>query len=98
MLRNTQNPLFSLIFQVIVDVEILVDDVDDGLDAVTLVDSRCLVQDQKGHSLRQNFIVLTQVLDQIKVLGLEVYYLGHKCVELHTLVFHVIQFIPMLDQ
>lgn len=98
VLRDTQNPLFSFLSEVILDLQELMDHIDNRLDSIALVDPRSLIQNQIGHLFRQHLIILAQVFDDVEVLGLEVDHLGHECVVLHALVLHVVQFVALFDQ
>jgi hypothetical protein len=83
---------------VIVDIEELVNDVDNGFDGIALADFGCFVEDEEGHFLRHDLIVFAQVFDQVEVLGLEVDDFVYECVVLQAAVFHVIKLVAVFDE
>lgn len=69
-----------------------------GFDAITLIDSRGFMENKKCHFLRKDFIIATKIFNDIKVFSLEIDNFRHKCVVSHALVFHIIEFIAVLNQ
>ena len=72
--------------------------VDNGFDGIALIDFGGFVEDEEGHFFRHDLIVFAQVLNQVKVLGLEVDDFADKRIMLQTSVFHIIKLIAMLDK
>ena len=77
VLGNTQDPFLAFVSQVIMDIEELVDDIDNGFDGVTLVDFGGFIENEEGHFFGHDLIIFAQVIHQIKVLCLEVDYFAH---------------------
>lgn len=72
--------------------------INDWFDSITLVDSRSLMKNEKCHFFREYFIILTEILHNIKILSLEIDDFGHESIIPHALVFHVIKFISMFNK
>lgn len=98
VLGDSQNPLFSFTFQLIIDFQIFVNDIDDRFDSITLVNSWGFVKNEKCHFLRENFIVFTKILNDIEILSLEINDFRHESIIPHAFVLHIIELITMLDK
>ena len=68
-----------------------------GFYGITLINFGGLMEYQEGHFLTERFIASTQILNNIKVLGLEINNLGHEGIILHAFVLHIIKLIAILD-
>lgn len=98
VLWDSQNPLFSFTFQLIINFKIFVDDIDDRFYSITLVNSWGFMKNEKCHFLRENFIVFTKILNDIKILSLEVNDFRHESIIPHAFVLHIIELITVLDK
>ena len=72
--------------------------VDNGFDGIALIDFGGFIENEEGHFFRHDLIVFAQVLNQVKVLGLEVDDFADEGVVFETSIFHVIKLIAMLDE